>query len=311
MVNKICERCGEKFNAKLTKIKFCSQQCYLDSRKNKKICPICWITFEAKNNATYCSRKCYFQSKWGKLCETIPCAVCWKYFKQVCSKQKCCCIECSSKFKRKIPDKECPVCWKKFRPVHAINKYCCRECAFESHRTLKRIICPTCWGEFKQTYSWQVYCCKRCSQSHPSNMSKDNIRFWKFLTQLKFEWTNEFPLWWYFYDFKIWDILIELNPYPFHNCTFTPISNAKPKEKLYHYNKYKCAIDNWYRCIMVRDWTCNLTDMIMNKQFHYEWLPQLHYYNPKTKEHIIRKNKNKSRIGKWFVEIRDCGKETF
>lgn len=311
MVSKICERCKGEFNAKLTKTKFCSQQCYMESRKNKKICPICWTIFEAKNNAAYCSRKCYFQSKWWDLCKNIPCIICWKHFKQKSSKQRCCCIECSNKWKRQIPDKACPTCWKIFRPVHMSNKFCSRECAFESRRTLKKIICPSCWEEFKQTYSWQIYCCKRCSQSHPSNMSKDNKRFWKLLTQLKFKRTNEFQLWWYFYDFKIWNILIELNPYAFHNSTFAPISSAKPKDKLYHYNKCKYAVKNWYKCIMVWDWTDNLIDMITDSQFHYEWLPQLHYYNPKTKEHIIRRNRNKSRIDKWFVEIRDCGKETF
>ena len=49
---------------------------------------------------------------------------------------------------------------------------------------------------------------------------------------------------------------------------------------------------------MVRDWTANLIEMITDRSFHYEGAPQLHYYNPKTGEHIIRKNRNKSRIDK-------------
>ena len=129
---------------------------------------------------------------------------------------------------------------------------------------------------------------------------------------MKFKWDDEFYLWWYYYDFKIENTLIELNPYAFHNSTFVPPRNkAKPKDKMYHYNKYKCAIDNWYKCIMVWDWTDNLIDMITNSQFHYEWMPQLHYYNPKTKEHLIGVDEDKSLINKWFVEIWDCGKETF
>ena len=51
--------------------------------------------------------------------------------------------------------------------------------------------------------------------------------------------------------------------------------------------------------------------MITNEQFHYEWAPQLHYYNPKTKEHLVNIDEDKSLIDEWFVEIWDCGKETF
>lgn len=40
-------------------------------------------------------------------------------------------------------------------------------------------------------------------------------------------------------------MLIEVNPFPFHNSTFAPKKkNAKPKHWLYHYNKTKWAIDN-------------------------------------------------------------------
>ncbi len=219
---------------------------------------------------------------------------------------------------------ECPVCKNQFMKKKAKQKYCCRSCAVKGGRWTEQKkeeiirkntgICEYCKKEFKKRNKNQKYCSLDCSRhTVSSGSSKENKHFWKLLTQLKFKWVDEFYLWWYYYDFKIGDILIELNPYAFHNSTFAPkiYKNIKPKDKMYHYNKYKCAIDNWYKCIMVWDWTNNLIDMITNEQFHYEWLPQLHYYNPKTKGHIIRKNRNKSRIDKWFVEIRDCGKETF
>lgn len=235
--------------------------------------------------------------------------------------QKFCCRNC--KDKSQVIDNEiiCPVCQKSFRPRDRETKFCSKGCYGASRRKDKTRICPICWINFQQKYCKQMYCSKSCSNKTkvyfmwrhtiPWKESKPNKHFWKLLSQL---WLNvectDFYLNGYYFDFKIWDILLELNPYPYHNSTRAP-RGAKLKNKYYHYNKYKCAIDNWYKCIMIWDWTINLIEMITDRQFRYEWVPQLHYYNPKTKEHIIRKNRNKSRIDKWFVEIRDCGKETF
>lgn len=83
-------------------------------------------------------------------------------------------------------------------------------------------------------------------------ISKVNIKFVEFLNSKWIETETEFPIWNYSYDVKVWDTLIELNPFPYHNSTRSP--SWEPKEKNYHFNKMKIAKENWYRCIMVWDW---------------------------------------------------------
>ena len=58
----------------------------------------------------------------------------------------------------------------------------------------------------------------------------------------------------YRYDFKIGNILIEINPWPFHNTTFNPIPNSQPIDKNYHYNKTFLGQQAGYRVINVFDW---------------------------------------------------------
>lgn len=56
------------------------------------------------------------------------------------------------------------------------------------------------------------------------------------------------------YDFKIGNVLIEINPSYSHNSTFGFKNTVDPLNKDYHYNKSKIAINNGYRCIHVWDW---------------------------------------------------------
>lgn len=56
----------------------------------------------------------------------------------------------------------------------------------------------------------------------------------------------------YYYDFKIGNILIELNPYATHNCTWSPYGT--PLTENYHFNKSQAAINSNYRCICIWDW---------------------------------------------------------
>lgn len=54
------------------------------------------------------------------------------------------------------------------------------------------------------------------------------------------------------YDFKIWNTLLELNPFPYHNSTRHPF--GKEIWKNYHYDKTILARNNWYNCIQIFDW---------------------------------------------------------
>lgn len=63
----------------------------------------------------------------------------------------------------------------------------------------------------------------------------------------------EFPLSPYCYDFRINNILIEINPSITHNINFNPFG-TKPLDKDYHYLKLQHANNNGYKCIEIFDW---------------------------------------------------------
>lgn len=141
-------------------------------------------------------------------------------------------------------------------------------------------------------------------------ISKINLKRKQILIDNGFSPEMEHPLWDYCYDFKIWDTLIEINPYAYHNSTRAPkIPWAKVKDKMYHYNKAKNAIDRWYKLIMVRDRTTVdfVIDCLKSKTTFVLWGPNLHRYNIKTKEHILDEWFDREEmISKWYVEIYDC-----
>ena len=58
----------------------------------------------------------------------------------------------------------------------------------------------------------------------------------------------------YRYDFKVGNVLIELNPWITHNSSWNIFENDSPLEPGYHYNKTKLALENGYQCICVFDW---------------------------------------------------------
>ena len=58
----------------------------------------------------------------------------------------------------------------------------------------------------------------------------------------------------YRYDFLVNDTFIEINPWPFHNSTWSPIDTDLPLKKDYHSNKTNVAKEAGYRCIHVWDW---------------------------------------------------------
>lgn len=64
----------------------------------------------------------------------------------------------------------------------------------------------------------------------------------------------------YYYDFKIDNILVELNPSATHNSTWSPYNN--PKDTNYHYLKSQAASRYGYRCICIWDW--DSVDILVN-----------------------------------------------
>lgn len=277
---------------------YCCEECriiwYKNSRKRAKICPACWKEFFHKENK-YCSKECLKESSIKK--KRTLCPACWKEFIKWYKKQKFCSKKCKGEAFR-LPEKECLICWKTFHSNRREIKYCSRECFLKSRKDYDT-------REIRMEHLWNT---------PKTVITQPNLELKVHLEWLWYNVELEYKLWWYSYDLKIWDILIEVNPYPYHNITRYPYWCGRVITEDYHINKYICAVERWYKCIMVRDWTTDseLTRMLEDKWFHYEWPPRLHRYNWKTKEHIIDDWFNKdSMVNNWFVEIYDCGKESF
>lgn len=64
----------------------------------------------------------------------------------------------------------------------------------------------------------------------------------------------EFHIWNNSFDLKVWNTLLEIDPWPYHNSSFNiRDKNWEVKNQYYQYNKTKIANDNWYHCIHVFD----------------------------------------------------------
>lgn len=95
------------------------------------------------------------------------------------------------------------------------------------------------------------------SNSVKRSESKPNQLFSKKLDILNIEYEKEFVLDNYIYDFRINNILIEVNPSITHNTQFNPFNkkdNYSGIHKDYHYNKTLHAKSKGYRCVNIWDW---------------------------------------------------------
>ena len=106
-----------------------------------------------------------------------------------------------------------------------------------------------------EKYNVPFYCMTqkcRSAQGGNASESKPNNTFAQKLKENNIEFEREFRLGNYSYDFKINNILIEINPTVTHNITWSPFNTIPEKE--YHFNKSECAKNNSYRCIHIFDW---------------------------------------------------------
>lgn len=85
------------------------------------------------------------------------------------------------------------------------------------------------------------------------NDSTYNRSFAKLLDNNSISYEREFLLQKYSYDFKVGNILIEINPTATHNTHFSPYGKCRIG-KTYHKDKSKLAYDNGYYVIHIFDW---------------------------------------------------------
>ena len=106
-----------------------------------------------------------------------------------------------------------------------------------------------------EKYGVEYYCITdECRNSGNGYKSKPNETFAKLLEKRHIPYEREFKLVKYSYDFKVGNILIEINPTATHNATWSPWNNEKGIDKNYHAEKTKLAEENGFRCVHIWDW---------------------------------------------------------
>ena len=99
--------------------------------------------------------------------------------------------------------------------------------------------------------------------------SKPNLQFAKLLRESKLEFEQEFPVRYgtgrcrFVYDFKVGNVLIEINPTFTHNSTVPLDRRKQALPANYHQIKYQVAREAGYYCVHVFDWD-NPQDIISN-----------------------------------------------
>lgn len=117
---------------------------------------------------------------------------------------------------------------------------------------VKQKISDTCRKHFGVPWPCMTeqYLCSGSNQSH----SKPNERFAKLLGMYGVDFSREFPLNTYLYDFKVGDTLVEIDPTVTHNSHTNPYTYFQGKSTHYHYYKSETAKDSGFFCIHIFDW---------------------------------------------------------
>ncbi len=95
--------------------------------------------------------------------------------------------------------------------------------------------------------------CLHSEAKHYSSNSKPNLEFASILDNNNIEYKREYVISHYSYDFKINDILIEINPTITHNSHMN-IFGGEPHKNDYHLSKTLMAKEHGFRCVHVWDW---------------------------------------------------------
>lgn len=233
-----CKNCGKIFMWKFWK--FCSDKCKKEynSKEIIKICIICWNEFLATNPRTkYCSDKC--ARKYNDTIRQIKrkCDYCWKTF--IGNR---CTDYCSDECRRKGRTEKMIKTSRKKRNCDWVS---------QDPSVMEKIENTTLKNHGVKHYVETQECHDKIN-----NDSSVERKFQKKLDGLWIPWTKQLKLsdnvWTLFYDIKVGNTLIELNPGSTHN-TLWNAAWGEPKDKEYHRRKTNLAKVNGYRCINVFD----------------------------------------------------------
>lgn len=159
----------------------------------------------------------------------------------------------------------------------------------------------------KQDYGYDYYC-MRPEARIARGISGPNTKFAKILEDNNIEYSTEFPIGSFQYDFKVGNTLIEIDPYPTHNSTWGPF--GEPKEKDYHLRKSTVAKDNGFNCMHIWDWDnvdaiihlLKRKDSIGARQCKIKEVSKKEAIDFINKYHIQGYAKDKIRLGLYFKD---------
>lgn len=107
--------------------------------------------------------------------------------------------------------------------------------------------------QIKQKNREKFGCDYNCQRIENRTESVPNRMFRETLDRLGIGYAREFPIGKYIYDFKVGNILFEVNPSITHNVDFNPFGE-NPVSDRYHQEKALFAKDNGYVMVAVWDW---------------------------------------------------------
>lgn len=178
-----------------------------------------------------------------------------------------------------------------------------------------KIISEKASKTIEERYDVPYFCMhEKCRSALDSkNNSKPNKNIENLLIENNISYIKEFSLENYQYDFKVGNILIEVNPTATHNSSWSPFTDGKPKDKYYHQNKSLTALKNNYFCFIIWDWTKKeaLIDFLQKYQDIDELKLEIHeptkiIYNFKE-DKILSTNEETENLDKYCVIVYDDG----
>jgi hypothetical protein len=145
----------------------------------------------------------------------------------------------------------------------------------------------TCLEKYGVEYACMLAGCR----SNGLHDSKPNLQFAELLTKSGIVIDQrEFPLGRYIYDFKVGNLLLEVNPAATHNVTWSPFGDGSGLDKNYHQLKSINAYEYGYRCVHIFDWTDleSIIDSIIKNKFKINEQsfskPTAYIYNLRSKQ---------------------------
>lgn len=175
---KICEQCGDKFEANPTYRKFCSNKCSGLAKRNRitKTCRTCKTTFQVAEwelAKKYCSRQC--KNAYGKIFR--DCVVCKNQFlvrKERIETHKTCSRECFNIIKKTSPTIPCFHCKKEIKQHKTrcgYKKFCSKKCSGLFKTTSFNKDCLECGKSFrvKLVHAEIKFCSSKCYGLNKTN----------------------------------------------------------------------------------------------------------------------------------------------